>query len=133
MIRRAIALVVLLLVATPASAQIFGVPNLTFKSAHIATQTTTVVITPESGKSPRIVFLLVCVDNGGAAGTVTVQDGAGTNLFGTGVVFAMNTNTCLTLPYRGFPYGNAAASGQGISVVTGTGNGPYEVLIEVVQ
>ena len=127
--RLAAAVLLVLLSVSSVGAQRF--PQAT---SHISTQTTTTVLTNSSTtKRLSIMAGSLCVDMGGATTSVTLQDSGGTNLFGSGVVWVIAAGSCLNFPYRGFYYGIRTGVGLNLQVVTGTGNGPVEVYLEVDQ
>lgn len=137
--RRALLALLLLLLASalPAGAQIVG-PFKTF-GAHITSQTTTTLVAAVTARTLALYSLSACVDGNGAATSVTVQDTAGTNLVGTGVVYVVNPGQCFTWPMRvgastgtSIPLGYIT-NGLGLQLVTGTGNGPVEVFGEYLQ
>lgn len=132
------ALLLLLLLATlPAGAQLLG-PYKTF-GAHITSQTTTTLVAAVSARTVVLYSLSACVDGNGATTSFTVQDTAGTNLVGTGVVYVVNPGQCFTWPLRPGASSSTAiplgyiTNGLGLALVTGTGNGPVEVFGEYLQ
>ena len=134
MTRLLVALLFLLAWALPSSAQHF-----IQGTAHITTQTTTTVqLNPQplAGSVPRALTIMagsICVDAGGATTAVTIQDSLGLNLFGPGIVWPLQAASCLNFPFRGFAYGLPTGVGRNVQVVTGTGNGPVEVYLELVN
>lgn len=127
MMRLLIAVLFLLAAVVPAGAQRY-----LQGTAHITSQTTTTVLS-NAGTTQRLAIMAgsLCVDTGGATTALTLQDSAGLNLFGTGVVWTIGAGSCVNLPYRGFLYGVPTGAGRSLQVVTGSGNGPVEVYLEV--
>jgi len=124
---KAIALIIALLCATlPADAQ----PFLTKVGAHITTATTTTLVAGTAGRSIEIFHMSICLDNAGTAGAITIQDSAALNLVGTGVVYVLGPNTCLTMPFKGRSYFLPTGAGNGLQIVSGS-VGPFEVYAEV--
>ena len=103
-------------------------------TAHITTQTTTTIITNlQTTRALTIMAGSVCVDADGGTTAVTIRDSTGLNLFGTGTVWVLSAGSCLNFPYRGYLYGVPTGLGASIQLVTGTGNGPVEVYLEVIN
>jgi hypothetical protein len=104
-------------------------------TAHITSQATTHLVTDVAGTKVTVLVALICVDAGGAAAGVALQDTAGTNIFGSGVVWVIPIGGCLTLPAKpnNAFWGQPTASGKGLDIVTTVGNGPVEVYLEVRQ
>lgn len=124
-----LALFLVLLLPAPSLAQALR------PTAHITSQTTTTLVSAVAAKQVQLNAGSLCVDAGGAATGITLQSTAGTNLFGTGVVWVVPAGACLNFfarPQGGF-YGNPTAVGTGLAVVTTVGNGPVEVYLEVTQ
>lgn len=130
MTRLLVALLFLLAAVLPAGAQQYRQAT-----AHITTQTTTTVHAAVTGKRLAVVAGSVCVDANGTATGIALQDSAGTNLFGTGIVWVVGAGACLNFPLRGtgapVPYGRPTALSTSLQVVTTVGNGPVEVYLEV--
>jgi hypothetical protein len=101
-------------------------------AAHITSATTTTILAGVAGQAISIQGGFICTDAGGVATNVTIQDGAGTNLFGTGVLFVPAIGSCLTIPLRTDLWGIPTAVGQSLQVVTSAA-GPVEIYLEVVQ
>jgi hypothetical protein len=101
-------------------------------SAHISAATTTTLQAAVAGQKISIQGGSVCVDAGGVTTGITLQDGAGTNLVGTGVVYALGAGQCLTLPLRPDLWYTLTAVGQSLQLVTGAA-GPVEVYLEILQ
>jgi len=99
---------------------------------HITSQTTTALQAAAASKTVSIISGSLCVDGNGATTGLTIQDTAGTNLFGTNVVYVLNAGQCLIWPRSGQPY-QVTTAGLGLQVVTTLGNGPVEVYLELVQ
>ncbi len=120
----------LLLLVTPAWATELRV------TAHITSQTTTVLVAAVAGKFVVIRAGSVCVDSNGADTGVALQSTAGANLVGTSVVYVIAAGQCLFLPRSSrlsdFYY-TPSAIGTGFQIVTTVGNGPVEVYLEVAQ
>lgn len=123
-----VVLVLLAALLTPASAA-----GPSFRGgAHITSATTTTLVTGVAGQSVSIQTLFICVDAGGAATNVTIQDSAGTNLVGASVVFAVGVAQCIFFPRVQGSWFNAGAAGNGLQIVT-SANGPTEVYFEALQ
>lgn len=106
--------------------------NLRRASARITSATTTTLAAAVAGTSMQIFDGSVCVDSGGVATTVTLQDTGGTNLVGSNIVYQLAPGTCLWMNYKGTPYFRATTSGTGLAIVTGAA-GPVNVYLEYVQ
>lgn len=127
--RLVVPLVLLLLLATVASAQNV---RLARTCAHITSATTTTLVAATSGVSIELWSFFIYVDNGGVATTVTLRDSAGTNLAGTNVAWPLAAGSSFTGAYRGQRYFNATAAGTGLQIVTSAA-GPVEACVETVQ
>jgi hypothetical protein len=119
----------LLALALPASAQ----PRLRRCTAHITSATTT---TPTgcaavTGGIIELWSASICVDAGGTATSITLQDGAGTNLIGPSVVYPIPAGACFVLQ-RSTQAWYATAAGQALRIVT-SDVGPLEVALEIVE
>lgn len=104
-------------------------------SAHITTQTTTVLVAPVAGQQVQVYSGSLCVDANGTATGIALQSTAGTNILGTNLVYVIPAGACLwfpTKPNNQF-YGIPTAAGTGLQVVTTVGNGPVNVYLEVSQ
>lgn len=102
-------------------------------TARITSQTTTIVVAAVAAKRVQLLSGSVCVDGNGAAAGVALQDTAGTNIIGTGMVYVINPGNCLWFqPPNQIAY-TPTASGTGLQVVTTVGNGPVLVSLEVKQ
>ena len=104
-------------------------------TAHIVSQTTTTLVAAVAGKQVQVMEGSLCVDGNGATTSVAVQSTGGVNILGTGVVYVLLPGACLYFAPRtagGF-YGIPTAVGTGLQVVTGVGNGPVNVYLEVTQ
>lgn len=103
-------------------------------SAHITSNTTTTMITGVTGTTISVISGSLCVDNGGVATNVTIQDSASTNLLGTNVVYALGAGTCVVFKRSDKNHGPyfVVTSGLSLQVVT-SANGPVEAYFEVVQ
>lgn len=122
-------LLLLGLLAFHASAQPI---NLQRSAVHISTATTTTLVAAVTGGPIEVWTLSVCVQTGGTTTTITLVDGAGTNLIGTSVTYVLAPGTCFVAPYRGFRYFAATAVSQALRLVTND-VGPVDVVVEVVK
>ena len=129
--RRLLILAILLLYPTSGYADSFRVGK------HIASTTTTNLVVAVAGKHVQLNTATVCMDNGGSTGGFALSSTAGTNIFGTSVVWSLAAGQCITFPPKpygpGAFYGNPTAAGTGLDIITSTGAGPYEVYIEAFQ
>lgn len=127
---RRLAILVALLLLFPTS----GMADALRPTAHITSQTNTTLVSAVSGKQVQINQGSICVDGNGAATGITLASTAGTNVFGTGVVWVLNAGQCLWFaPRSGGFYGTPTAAGTGLRVTTTVGNGPVNVYLEVTQ
>lgn len=101
--------------------------------ARITTQTTTIVIAAVASKTVAVTYLSICLDSGATATGVALQDTAGTNIVGTGIVYLLAAGQCLVFPSRNDPYFVLTASGTGLQIVSSAANGPLNVYIEALQ
>lgn len=102
-------------------------------TAHISTQTTTVLVAGIAGKTIEMNLGLICVDANGATTGITLQDTTGVNLIGTNVVLVMSAGQCFGFGRSGDPFFTVVTTGRGLNIVTTVGNGPVEVYMEVTQ
>jgi len=117
----------LLLVPAP------GYADLKQVGVHIATQTSTTIVAAVTGQKTQLQSGSICVDSNGVETGITIQDGANTNLVGTGVVWVLGPGQCLWFPPLAGGYFSPTATGQTFQVKTTVGNGPVEVWLQLLQ
>jgi len=110
-----------------------GEADLKQVGAHIASQTTTTIVSAVAGQKVQLQSGTLCVDSNGAETGITIQDGANTNLVGTSVVWVIGPGQCLWFPLQSGGYFNPTASGQSFQIKTTVGNGPVEVWLQLLQ
>jgi hypothetical protein len=128
--RFALSLLLILALVSAASGQ--GQPLVTHWGAHITTATTTTLVAAVTGGTIGVWSFSACVAAGGTQTTITLQDGAGTNLIGTSVTYPLQPGTCYVAPFRGRQWFTSTASGQALQIVT-SDIGPVDVYVEVVK
>ncbi len=99
----------------------------------ITTQTTTTLLAGVSGKTIDVYGFSFCVDGNGATTSLTLRDSSGTNLIGTGYVVVLTPGQCWGLTTIKDLVRYQVGTGLGLQLVTGTGNGPVEWAVEVLQ
>ena len=100
---------------------------------QISSQTTTTLIAAVAAKKIDVYGFSFCVDGNGATTSLTLQDSGGTNLIGTGYVIVLTPGQCWTLATIKDFQRYQVGTGLGLQLVTGTGNGPVEWAVEVLQ
>ena len=102
-------------------------------TARVTSQTTTTLVTAVSGQTIGVTGGSICIDANGVTTGLKLQDSAGTNIVGTGIVYVLSPGQCWVFPRTSNPYFTIIGGGLGLQLVTSVGNGPVEVALEVVQ